>query len=172
LPLFFFWSSCGYKTELDNASEVSVDIRIDNETYSLDAGETKSIRLKEGKHILKLERQPGIALDTSIEFQSHSELFIHLPGQKYLIWRDLYGNQNKRAEILNEIRFELDSVIYKVDIKYLDTLKFIHEKEWDLGITENFEDQIILREDQNEGIRSKLLREKKFAKEYQKQAQH
>jgi hypothetical protein len=158
---------CGQKILVDNSGPESWSFQLDDEKHTLAPGATEEISVEKGQHTLVFFYS---GKDTLIEFTVSEEMFIHLPGQKYLLWRDLYGGQQNRAKILNEQEFEWDSVLYKVDVNWLDTNKFIHSKMWDFGIGEAFDEKIVLTADQNEGLRTRLLRIQDFRIEYQKRA--
>lgn len=141
---------------------------MDEKPISVPPGSSTELTLDQGTHTLTIKSLSNPASDSAVSFQVEGELFIHAPGQRYLLWRDLYGGQQNRATLLNEQVFELDSVLYRVDVSWLDTSKIIHPRTWDFGIGESFDDEIVLRVDQNEGIRTRLLRKQDFKEEYQK----
>lgn len=87
-----------------------------------------------------------------------------------MLWKDLYGSQAKRNTLLQEQEFEWDSVLYKVDVSWLDTNQMVHTRDWDYGIGESFDEKIVLGSHQDEAVKVRLLRIEAFAKEYKKRA--
>ncbi len=170
LLLFFyclFLMGCGQIIQVDNAGSEPWTFQLDEKKYTIASGLSEEISIEEGPHTLVFNH---LGKDTLVEFSVKGDLFIHAPGQRYLLWRDLYGGQENRSKILNEIEFEWDSILYKVDVSWLDTSKLIHLKSWDYGIGESFKEEIILQANQNEGLRTRLLRIQDFPEEYQKRA--
>jgi len=165
-------SGCGTKVQIDNPGQNTWEIQIDGKALSIPPQTLSEITLDKGSHTLIVKTLSYPAVDSSIPFQLEDELFIHAPGQRYLIWRDLYGGQQNRANLLNEKPFELDSVLYKVDVQWLDTGSIVHKMNWDFGVAETFDEKIVLRADQNEGIRTRLVRKQDFKEEYLKRASH
>jgi hypothetical protein len=163
----FLIMGCGRVIQIDNAGPESWTFQLDEKKYTLASGVTEEISVEEGDHTLSFEY---LGNDTLITFSAKEDLFVHAPGQRYLVWRDLYGGQENRPKILNEKEFEWDSVLYRVDVNWLDTNKLIHSKVWDFSIGESFSEEIILQANQNEGLRTRLLRIQDFPVEYQKRA--
>jgi len=169
LILFYciFLMGCRQIIQVDNAGSDTWNFQLDEKEYTIASGLTEEISIEEGPHKLVFDH---LGKDTLIEFSVEGDMFIHAPGQRYLLWRDLYGGQENRAKILNEKEFEWDSTLYTVDVSWLDTSQLIHTKAWDYGIGESFEKEIILQANQNEGLRTRLLRIQDFSAEYQKRA--
>lgn len=162
-------TACGEKIQIDNPAAQDWVVHIDGDMHNIPAGQSQTLRLSQGNHTLVFKGSS--VLDTQLTFQVQNETFIHPPGYKYLIWKDLYGSQKNRNVLLKENAFEMDSVIYQVDVRYLDTTKLIHPREWDFMPDEDFESSILLRQDQDEALRMRLLREKDFPEAYKKRSQ-
>lgn len=163
---------CGVKVQIDNSSQSTWEIQMDGKTLSIPPQSFSEMSLDKGNHTLTVKSLTDSAKDSIIQFQVEDELFIHAPGQRYLVWKDLYGGQQNRASLLNDTIFELDSMVFKVDVSWLDTNAIVHEVKWDFGIGETFDEKIVLRADQNEGIRTRLVRKQDFKEEYLKRASH
>jgi hypothetical protein len=170
LFLLLFLFSCGEKVLIDNSGQETWVFQLDGATHRLEPGAISEIRLDAGEHTLAFPSPSGAGKDTLIPFQVSREMFLHAPGSRYLLWKDLYGSQAKRNTLLQEQEFEWDSVLYKVDVSWLDTNQMVHTRDWDYGIGESFDEKIVLGSHQDEAVKVRLLRIEAFAKEYQKRA--
>lgn len=163
-------TGCGEKVLLDNGTAQTWVFRLDENTLRLPPESSLEIRLDKGLHTLHYRPSDSAATDTSISFDLQGELFIHAPGSRYLLWKDLYGGQEKRKELLNEQVFEWDSVEYRVDVAWLDTLRVMHPKIWDYAVDQPFDEKIILNAVQSEEARTRLIRIQNFPEEYRKRS--
>jgi hypothetical protein len=161
--------SCGYSAELDNATSESADIRIDDESYVLKPNETQSIRLKEGSHKVWMPLNTSKSGDTTFTIEVKSDLMIQVPGGRYGVWSDVYGDQSSRDSVLNSSWQVLDSTRYYVDIVLLDTLQWVHPRSWDYGLLEDFPEKIVLGQGDKVEVKRKLLRINDFQSAYKKQ---
>lgn len=161
--------SCGYSVELDNATSDSTDIRVDDESFILSPYETKSIRLKEGIHTVWMPLQSSKSGDTTFTIEVNSDLMIQIPGGRYWVWSDVYGDQSARDSVLNSEWHVLDSTRYYVDITMLDTLQWVHPRSWDYGLLEEFPERIVLGQGDKVEVKRKLLRINDFPDAYKKQ---
>jgi hypothetical protein len=162
--------SCGEKIRIDNPGPETWVFQLDGATHRINPVSMSEVRLEKGTHTLSFPA--GSGADTVIPFQVSGEIFLHAPGGRYLLWKDLYGSQAKRNTLLNEQEFEWDSILYKVDVAWLDTTRIIHPVTWEFGIGESFDDKILLGSHQDEAVKVRLLRIGDFATEYQKRAAH
>lgn len=155
---------------LDNGTTQTWVFRLDENTLRIPPESSLEMRFDKGTHTLQYRPTDSATTDTSVSFDLQSELFIHAPGGRYLIWKDLYGSQEKRKELLNEQVFEWDSVEYRVDVVWLDTLRVVHPKTWDYSVDQAFDDKIILNASQFEEARTRLIRIQNFPEEYRKRS--
>ena len=169
--ILLYLTGCGYSIEIDNATSSASDIRIDDKTYVLQPGETQSIRLQEGKHTIGIQNPNAPSGDTIFSVEITSDAMIQIPGGRYWIWKDVYGDQTLRDSLLNSQWQVLDSTRYNIDIELLDTLQWVHIRRWDYGLLEQFPQKILLGQTDKAEIKRKLIRINDFAEAYKKQSQ-
>lgn len=163
-------TGCGEKVLLDNGTAQTWVVRLDDNTLRIAPESSLEMRLDKGPHTLQYRPSDSASTDTSVSFDIQGEMFIHAPGSRYLIWKDLYGSQEKRKELLNEEIFEWDSAEYRVDVTWLDTQQVVHLRTWDYSVDQPFDDKIILNAAQSEEARTRLIRIQNFPEEYRKRS--
>jgi hypothetical protein len=167
--LLLVLSGCGGNVTLDNARKTKVTFSIDGNEYILDSGSSQSIKLDPGSHKVTLTGADGLVIkDTSVTVREGGIL---TSGTPYVIWKVLYGLEEKRAKLLHEEPTEIDSVIYTGDFRLFTRDDIYIEKSWDLGLNDDFPAQKKLYITSDYKIYSKIFREEEFRKMYDKLSQ-
>lgn len=164
LALTLAIASCGGNVVLDNAKPVGVTFSIDGEDHTLAAGGSETISLKEGSHKVRITEEGGtLVIDTTVSVREGGIL---QSGTPYVVWRLLYGMQDKRSKLLNEREVEVDSVLYVADLDIHPARQVYFEKNWDLGLQESLPDAKTLYITSDYKIHIKVFRQEDFKDEY------
>lgn len=162
--LLLVMTSCGGNVTLDNARQTKVTFNVDGTEYALDSGASQRISMDAGSHKVKITAGDGTVIrDTSVTVRDGGIL---TSGTPYVLWKVLYGMEEKRSKLLNEQPTEIDSVIYTGDFKLFTSDDIYIETAWDLGLKDDFPEQKKLYITSDYKIYTKIFREEDFKKTY------
>lgn len=159
-------ASCGGNVVLDNAKSVGVTFNIDGEDHPVGPNSSAKVSLGEGSHKVKITEDGGtVVKDTTVNVREGGIL---QSGTTYVVWRVLYGLQDKREKLLNEQPTEVDSTVYTADLDVFGPQDIYLEKNWDLGLDESLPDGQKLYITSDYKIHIKVFRLEDFKAEYTK----
>jgi len=150
---------------LDNPRPESVTFSIDGQSHRVDANSRTSISVEGGKHSVKISLTNGEDLGES-EFEVKEGGVLHSGGSTYIIWRQLYGLQGNRKDLLNEEWLKLDSLKVFGDFKVFPEDFYYIEKTWDHNLQDPFPESQSLYITSDFVIESKIFREQELVDTY------
>lgn len=164
-------TSCGDgNVTLDNARAESVTFAIDGENHRVDANSRKKIQLDPGNHTAQIALTNGEAIGEKA-FDLKEGGVLHAGGSEYIIWRQLYGLQSNRKDLLNEEWLKLDSLKVFGDFKQFPEDFFFIEKTWDHDLEDEFPESQSLYITSDFSIESKIFREDELIDTYRSLSQ-
>jgi len=172
IPFYLFLlalglGACSQSVEVDNPSTQILKFNIGENKIELEPGETKSISVSKGQQVIEIkDAQDSLWLQTTASIQE--EGLIAPPGNWYLIWTDLYGDQTDRKSILSEKEIVLDSIKYSIDVLFVDSIGGFLPKKWDYSLIQSFPETLPLRGDQKSEKKSKIFKIENFKEAYEK----
>ncbi|MEL6653825.1 MAG: hypothetical protein AAFQ87_23765, partial [Bacteroidota bacterium] len=174
LALALFFTACEEfdqtNVELDNDSESTLIVKLDELSYRMNPGGYLAIQLEPGLHQITVTDQESDEELKSETFEVKNGGLINLGEAQYYIWADLYGNQALKAEKLNIQDLVIESkdekgkkikTTYTGDFQPLPTDQLYIESQWDYGLGEDWPSRlwdIVPKEDKFK-VRRKLYRE-------------
>lgn len=165
-------SGCGGNIVLDNPRAEKVVFAFDgSNTHEVGPGESANISLEAGDHAVEVRNTAGEVLtDTTFNLKEDGEALIHSGASSYLVWRQLYGLQDNRKTLLNEMWVEFDSVKAFGDIKVYPPGWLYVEKNWNLDLGDDMPDAKTLYMTSDFKIETKVFRSRQFIDAYKRMA--
>lgn len=165
-------SGCGGNVVLDNPRNEKVIFAFDgSNNHEVAAGESANIDLEPGDHKVEIRNSAGEVLaDTTFNLKQDGEALVHSGASSYLVWRQLYGLQDNRKTLLNEMWVEFDSVKAFGDIKVYPPGWLYVEKTWNLGLEDEMPDAKTLYMTSDFKIETKVFRSREFVETYKRLA--
>jgi hypothetical protein len=165
-------SGCGGNVVLDNPRNEKVVFAFDgSNTHEVGPGESASIDLPAGSHAVEVRNAAGEVLaDTTFNLKEDGEALVHSGASSYLVWRQLYGLQDNRKTLLNEMWVEFDSVKAFGDIKVYPPGWLFVEKNWNLDLGDEMPDAKTLYMTSDFKIETKVFRSREFVDTYKRMA--
>jgi hypothetical protein len=160
LPALWLGACEKGNVELDNSSDQTLRIAIDELRYSVGPNSFAKVELPTGPHRVTVRNEANeIIADTTIRIIEGG--LINLAGGEYLIWTDLYGNPELRKTKLNEEWIDIGDQSYFGEFERVDPEQLYVEREWDYGLEEPFPKDLLGWEMTQEKwvIKRKLFRE-------------
>lgn len=153
--------------ELDNSGTQPLKVQVDNLIYSMPASESMKIELAPGPHTVTVSDESGKVLETET-FTVVQGGLLNVAKGEYVIWSDLYGDPALRATKLEEVELEIGDFVLQGDFKPLPQDQIYVEQTWDLGLDENFPQELTGWEQTKEKylIRRKLFRKSEVLDAY------
>lgn len=156
--------------DLDNDSESTLIVTIDELSYRMNPGGHTAIQLEPGFHKIKVVDQADDKELESTTFEVKKGGLINLAKAQYYVWSDIYGNQALKDEKLNvqdlviETKDEKGKKIkttYIGDFDKLTTDQLYIESQWDYGLIEEWPSRLwdVIPKDDKFKVRRKLYRE-------------
>lgn len=157
--------SCSKNIEVDNPRPQEVMFVVDGAETKVPGNGKAEMSLSPGRHDVKVLGHDGVVFqEGQIEVKEGG--LLHSGGTEYIIWRQLYGLQANRKELLNEQWLALDSVKVHGDFKlYPDSVMYI-EKNWEDGIDDELPKEQTLFITSDFVIKSKIFRLSDFIHTY------
>ncbi|MBX7241761.1 MAG: hypothetical protein K1X92_08425 [Bacteroidia bacterium] len=155
---------------IDNAGKSLRKIEIDGQTFAMEPGSAMILKANKGTHKIKIMDENKTVLKDTV-FTLNKGGLINLSNSRYVIWKDLYGDQIYRTTKLSEKQIEYGNWIFKGDFTELDSTKIFTEKTWDFDPDQPFPKDRIgwdLPNGEKYIIKSKLYRLEDFVKEVKK----
>ncbi|MEM6263731.1 MAG: hypothetical protein AAGI38_14555 [Bacteroidota bacterium] len=158
--------------DLDNAGAERLLVTISNVPYDMPPASYKRIQLDPGFHGLIIRNAEGeVIKDTTIEVGIGG--LLNVANSNYIIWRDLYGNPELKATLLDEQTIEVGEQVFVGDFTSIPTNQVYVEQVWDYCLNDDFGELITAWEpnkDERYRVKSKLYREQDFVTDYMKLA--
>ncbi|MEL6675032.1 MAG: hypothetical protein AAFR61_22685 [Bacteroidota bacterium] len=152
--------------DLDNTSEETLVVSIDELQYVLRGGEYRHIQLEPGRHSIIIKDEDGKIMEEATFLVENGGL-INLARSKYLIWTDLYGDSNLRKIKLKEDWIDIGDESFYGEFQPIDQESLFLESEWDFGLNEQFpEDMMGWNVKDKYIIKRKLFREADLVEAY------
>jgi hypothetical protein len=166
-------SGCGGNIVLDNPRNEKVTFAFDgNNAHEVGPGASSSISLEPGEHAVEVRGASGQVLaDTTFNLKEDGEGLVHSGASNYLVWRQLYGLQDNRKTLLNEMWVEFDSVKAFGDIKVYPKEWIFIEKIWNLDLDDEMPDAKTLYMTSDFKIETKVFRSSDFIDTYKRMSQ-
>lgn len=163
--LLLLMASCSKNVQLDNPGNAEVLFSVDGTEYRVPAKSTLEADIAPGRHALEIVAHGGdVIADTTIEITEGG--LLHSGASQYIIWRQLYGLQDNRKELLNEEWLQLDSMKVMGDFKLYPKDVYYIESSWDTGILEDLPKESTLYITSDFVIKSKIFRLEDFIATY------
>lgn len=157
--------SCGKNIEVDNPRPEEVLFVVDGSETKVPGKGKAELSLSPGRHDVKVVGHDGIVFQTG-QIEVKEGGLLHSGATDYIVWRQLYGLQANRSELLNEKWLALDSVKVHGDFRlYPDSVIYI-EKNWEDGIDDELPKEQTLFITSDFVIKSKIFRLSDFIHTY------
>ncbi len=155
---------------IDNAGIAMRKFEIDGQTFALEPNGAMIMQSKKGIHKLKIMDENQNVLKDTV-FTLNKGGLINLNKGKYIIWKDLYGDEIYRKEKLSSKTIEYQNWVFTGDFTELDSSQYYTEKNWDFDLDQPFpKDKVgwTLPKGEKYIIQSKIYRLEAFVKEVKK----
>lgn len=154
--------------DLDNPLRDTLVVTIDDvNTHRLLPGETKSIKLKTGKHFVHVQKNRQFY--HSAFFETYNDGLLNVAKTVYVVWKDIYMQEEKEEyydNIIEEVVL-IDGREYVGDIKLFDEKSVYIPKEWDYDVRTPFPEEVKLG-NQPFVVKKKIYYKGNFIREYMK----
>ncbi|RMG23237.1 MAG: hypothetical protein D6730_14875 [Bacteroidetes bacterium] len=153
--------------EMDNAGDQTLEVTVDELTYTMKPGDYQKLELKPGTHRIIIKDEDGKTIEEAT-FQVKEGGLLNLARKDYYIWTDLYGDPSLKAEKLKEDWHKIGDKSYYGEFTRIEPENIYVEKTWDYGLEEDFPTDLIGLQLTREKymIKSKLFREKDLIEAY------
>jgi hypothetical protein len=139
---------------IDNPTNRTLKVRIDDQTYSIKPHQDQALTLSAGRHLIETERTGKLSF---LVYANGKGCLVNPTLSPYLVVNEVYATNDESAKGFRplEKKIELEGIEYTGPFDLNDDL-FI-EKNWSYGAHENFPEQIIISSTSNGNIKSKLF---------------